>query len=353
MAARGRPQTNQKSLDTVKKELEVVPEEILDAIADNGTRLILVNKGEDPLDMQPTEGAPLLAHVEMRDYGPMLGRALEPVLAGVENVAARYDQVLPQVPDAQKPLLEQQRDQVVSQEIQRRTNGLVGLLPADRPTTLESIAQQHGAKTPEEVAQFATMVCEVSGPTRTSQAFSRATDPSLSKLFQDLPRHQRPVQGHLLVPNVQFFERDGERQLLHGPVANWANMTANGEWAGYYRSDVNTVFLREEYLGETNEGTSTPVHEFGHAFGDLLAEKYPAVFHTFKATRDETFVELHRDHEKQFPTHYSSVNASEFVAETFAVRFDPDRAKYPADGERWQQSFEEAIEHVVAQYRTA
>jgi hypothetical protein len=348
MAMRGRSQTNQKSLETVKRELEVVPEEILDAIADNGTRLVVINENEDPFSVIPTEGAPLLDNVDPKSYGPMLSEALTPILANVEDSVAQLDRIMPRVPDAQKPLVRQQRQQVLSAEIENRTNGLVSLLGDRQPTTLEAIARQHGASTSEEIIGFAAMVNEVSGPVRVEKSFNDAVEPSLASVFKELPEHQRPVQGHLLVPNLSYFEKDGERSLLHGPVANWAKMTANRAWAGYYRSDVNTVFLREEYLGETNEGTSTPVHEFGHAFGDLLAEKYPAVFQTFKAARDETFVELHSDPDKQFPTNYSSVNASEFVAETFAVRFDPDRELYPADGEKWQKTFEQALDYVIA-----
>ena len=348
MASRGRAHTNPKALEVVKKELDVVPPEILSAIASNDTRLVLINRDEDPFSVTPTEGAPLLEQVDPESYGPMLRKALEPALQGLESSVAHLDRLPQDLDERMKALVENQRLQTLQAEIQQRSGGLVSLID-NEPSTLEAIARKKGAVTDREILSFAKLVETVSGEERVQKAFEAAADPVMAAIFKELPYHQRPLQGHLLVPSLNYFEKDGERSLLHESVANWAKMTANREWAGYYRSDVNTVFLREEYLGETKEGTSTPVHEFGHAFGDLLADKYPAVFHGFKQARDSTFVELHSDPNKHFPTSYSSVNASEFVAETFAVRFDPDRDQYPAHGEVWQVAFEEALEHVIAE----
>lgn len=348
MAARGRARTNPEALEVVKKELAVVPPEVLSAIASNDTRLVIINRDEDPFSVTPTEGAPLLNHVEAESYGPMLREALEPALEGVESSVAHLDRLPQDLDERMKTLVENQRHQTLQAEIQQRSGGLVSLVD-NEPSTLEAIARKKGAVTDQEVASFAKLVETVSGAERVEKAFEGAADPVMAAIFKELPYHQRPLKGHLLIPSLNYFEQNGERTLLHDSVANWAKMTANREWAGYYRSDVNTVFLREEYLGETNEGTSTPVHEFGHAFGDLLADKYPTVFHGFKSARDSTFVELHSDPNKHFPTQYSSVNASEFVAETFAVRYDPDRDRYPSHGQEWQVAFEGALEHVIAE----
>lgn len=351
MAQRGRVRTNSEALRKVKQELEVVPPEILSAIDKNETRLIIVNKGEDPLSVNPPSGTPLLHAIEPESYGPMLSDALRPALANVESSVAHLDRVAQQALDpAMRALIEEQRFQTLDGEVQKRTGGLVRLLDPRKPTTLEQIARSRGARTSEEIESFAALTLTVSGPERTELA-TAGEDPALAEIFKSLPAHQRPVKGHLLIPSVAYFEKDGVRSLLHERVADWATMTRNGDWAGYYRSDVNTVFLKEEYLGETNEGTSTPVHEFGHAYGDMLSERYPAVFNTFKSSRDKTFVELHQDPARKFPTNYSAVNASEFVAETFAVRFDPDRESFPHDGGEWHQAFEQSLNLVIADER--
>lgn len=350
MAARGRAATNPKALETVKKELEVVPVEILSAIASNDTRLVIVNRDEDPLSVKPTEGPALLQHFAPESYGPTLRRALDPVLEGVETTVAHLDRLGEGLDQRMKSLVENQRHQILDAEIQKRSGGLV-TLAKNEPSTLESIARQKGAVTSQEIESFVQLVQTVSGEQRVQQAFEAAADPVMAPIFEQLPAAQRPLQGHLLVPTLRYFEHDGERLLVPDSVANWAQMSANREWAGYYRSDVNTLFLREEFLGETNEGTSTPVHEFGHAFGDLLADRYPALFFEFKKSRDETFVELHADKNRRFPTNYSSVNPSEFVAESFAVRYDPDRASFPHDAPLWEGALEGALSHVIAEQR--
>ena len=352
MARRGRAQTDQKSLDTVKRELEVVPTEVLSAIDKIEARLVIVNEDEDPLNVEPQSGAPFLNPIHPDSYGPMLRKALVPALSDVESTVAHLDRIPAESMDSgMKAMVAEQRFQTLDGEIQKRSGGLVKLLDPRTPTTLESLAKSRGASTPKEVQELSQLILTVSGEERSERAFASAADPVMAEIFKQLPKAQRPLQGELLIPSVAFFERNGTRSLLHEREADWAKMTENREWAGYYRSDINTVFLREEYLGETNEGTSTPVHEFGHAFGDMLSERYPAVFHTFKAERDRTFVELHKDPERRFPTNYSAVNASEFVAETFAVRFDPDREQYPQDGGQWHDAFEASLEHVIAEER--
>ena len=227
-----------------------------------------------------------------------------------------------------------------------RTGQRVGLLDDAQPTSLEAIARSRGATSAEELTAFAQMVSTVSGPDRLRQAFGAAADPVLAALFATLPVESRPLQGHLLVPELRYFEHLGKRYLLDSAVADWAQSCQKGDWAGYYRSDNNTAFLREEYLGQTNEGTSVPVHELGHAFGDTLCDRFPDLYAPFKEARDSAFVELKSTPGKAFPTHYASTNASEFIAESFAVHFSPNRAHYPADSPGWQAALQSALQAV-------
>ena len=346
MAARGRHHTKPETLAKVKEQLSVMPEKILAAIEANDTRLILLEKGEDPLSVQPAQGPPLLEAVDAGTYGPALGRTVAPVLEGIEEKVAHYDRLLNTADSGMKQLIQQQRHDLLDSEVRARTGQRVGLLNDAQPTSLEAIARSRGAASPEEVTAFTQLVSTVSGPDRLRKAFGTAADPVMAALFATLPVESRPLQGHLLVPEVRYFEHQGTRVLLETAVADWAQSCQKGDWAGYYRSDNNTAFLREEYLGQTNEGTSVPVHEFGHAFGDTLSDRYPDLYAPFKEARDSAFVELKSTPGKAFPTQYAATNASEFIAESIAVHFSPRRSRYPADSPQWQAALQNALDGV-------
>ena len=352
MAARGRHNTKPENLAKVKEQLLVVPEKILDAIEANGTRLILLEKGEDPLSVQPAQGPPLLETVDPGLYGPALGQSVAPVLEGIEEKVAHFDRLLQTSDSGLKQLLQQQRHDLLDSEVRARTGQKVSLLNDAHPTSLEAIARSRGAANPDEVTAFTQLVSTVSGPDRLRKAFGAAADPVMAALFATLPVESRPLQGHLLVPELRYFEHQGKRVLLDTAVADWAQSCQKGEWAGYYRSDNNTAFLREEYLGQTNEGTSVLVHELGHAFGDTLCDRYPDLYASFKEARDTAFVELKSTPGKAFPTQYASTNASEFIAESFAVCFSPNRSRYRADSPQWQAALQSALEAVQARPST-
>jgi len=122
MTSRGRAATDQASLRTIEKELKVVPSHILEAVAANDTRIVVVNEGEDPLSVEPAEGPPLLPHVDAAAHGEKLSQALPKLLNGVDHRVRHLDVALQSADPAMRNLLEHQRHQMLANEVETRGN---------------------------------------------------------------------------------------------------------------------------------------------------------------------------------------------------------------------------------------
>jgi hypothetical protein len=329
------------ALQTLEERLEVVPLDVLRALDANDTALVFLKPGEEPMDVIPE-----------RIVNPLDSRTFLDELASVNlegcfaETQARYAPVLQKLPPGpSRKMVETQLHGETQNALAARSGGRVRLFVSphgDVPVTLEGLAGQAGASTPEQVQHYARLVEEMNGPRLADARSAALLGPEgmqLGEFFAQLPSEQQPLlaSGRIMVPEARFFQG----QLI--ATKEFEFLTQTDGWAGYYHSDINTAFIRENQLGYTTDGTCVPVHELGHAYADALSDRAPELYQPLKSARDETFVRLQTAPTFQFPTSYSAENPSEFVAESFALLVGGQRERVWKSDDNWARAMEEAI----------
>jgi len=209
------------------------------------------------------------------------------------------------------------------------------------PTSLEGLAKMHGAETPAEVKAFIDLTVAVNGDRiakaqddfKASMAKFQAMNPALAAQQKDLAFEQRPFvggQSDVVIPSYYLSRTasDAAPQVVsghdYGSLRDWkADATAGQFW---FKDDIETVVLHEKYLERESVGSSTTVHEFGHAYEDALRDQAPQFYRGFGARWRAAYrTNFEKIGENRFPTGYASTNPGEFFAEEFAVHFGDKR----------------------------
>lgn len=196
------------------------------------------------------------------------------------------------------------------------------------------LAWQHGARTPGEIAEFTALVRGLNRPLLLElrkECLQR--DPEVSRAWREgqqagarkLPPFR--LDGAVLaVPNLFYFRRtdDASEEPLR---LGWHDASVlqglrDDQLAGVFwpgTEAAGTVVLREGHLGRSVHGSSTAVHELGHAYEAAVARLDPAYYASFKAKRDLT-LRLMQESALVAPSAYAVTNAKELVAESFGHR---------------------------------
>lgn len=237
--------------------------------------------------------------------------------------------------------------------------GIGGMAPmlamqAQMPTTLQSMAQTHGAKTPEQFAEFYKLMELINGD-RLNQARQAGVkqmaemarlsgQPTAAVESASLKYPERVPLDHkkfnLLVPDMYYTRVGSQTMRLDehdwGTVQRWTDPATgqvntgraeDGEPDGtmgqyFHLGGVNTVLVRDFRLGAT-----TPVHEFGHALDYLVKKLDPTWHKAWYARVSDNFDQVNRGQALAI-TDYSRTNVGEYIGDGFLVyHTDPQLLK--------------------------
>ncbi|HXE73683.1 MAG TPA: hypothetical protein VNO81_13560 [Candidatus Nitrosotenuis sp.] len=236
-------------------------------------------------------------------------------------------------------------------------------LLASMPVSLEGMAQVHGARTPEEKAEFFALVEAINGPrleqarqealqrveARARQLLEEGQIPpgpgarNLEQYLEGLRRnpHLVPVDHrnlNLLVPDL-FYHHTGDGRTLRldehdfTSLRNWheaGDKVSPGQdregrpvgVVGQYFPKTRRIIVRDSMLGE-----STPLHEVGHAV-DHLVERADAEFYAGWRDRLQQAYDRVSRGESRSISLYSRTNLKEYLADGFALYHrDPQTLK--------------------------
>lgn len=238
----------------------------------------------------------------------------------------------------------------------------------DMPASLQQMAMVHGAKSPEEIQEFISIVKAINGD-RIDQAVNQAVANFTSikqmgmtlnnkpfdaeKFKAGLLKHpdQLPLDHNamsILVPDMFYKQVDGQTVRLdghdRGAIESWSGeFNAKGELEinGKINSDKNSIrgeyFYNDEInrilLRTTETGSRAPIHELGHALDHLLRKKDPKFYASWKADvqkdYDAMMSNLYSGPDGTKPiTDYATTNVGEYIAEGFAhYHLTPDEFK--------------------------
>lgn len=200
--------------------------------------------------------------------------------------------------------------------------------------TVRELAEEHGARTPEQVATFARLLKDLNGPAleQAQRAFAEAQG---TEGGGELDRPFQPYLEGIVMPGIHFQK---DRVVsAHDAVAQatWKVDPPRGQY--FYEGGVNTVVLSHDALSRPEEGRSVVVHELGHALEDALQEQSPKAFQSYRAGRDAAWKRLSES--GNFPTDYSGASPQEMAADSFAADGSGQRARLKSADARWDREF--------------
>ncbi|MBX3170573.1 MAG: zinc-dependent peptidase [Candidatus Eremiobacteraeota bacterium] len=243
------------------------------------------------------------------------------------------------------------------------------------PQSIHGMALCHGAKTPEQIKEFTDLVKAINGETY-SRAVQEAADrmtgfkrmgmnltqqpfneaefrQNLINNQERLPLNHREI--NLLVPDLYYTSAGKLDNHDRASLESWSGQRdAKGELSttGKINGDQNSI--RGEYfknkrilVRQTEVSKRAPIHELGHAMDDLLQQKDPEFYQSWKAAvqknYDHMMQNLYGPEGGTEPiTHYAETNVGEYIAEGFAhYHLAPDEFKAK------DSKFYESIERFV------
>lgn len=234
-------------------------------------------------------------------------------------------------------------------------------MQSEMPASLQQMAMVHGARSPEDIQEFATLVKAINGD-RIDQAIEQTLDrmvnmkragvqlsgktfsaqdevqfrAGLSKNSLMVPLNHREM--NLLVPNLYYKQlgaetirldshdrasleswsgqRDAKGELFMDGKVNSEDHSIRGQF--FYLDNVNRILMRSSEVGK-----NTPIHELGHAMEHILEKRDPKFYAAWKA-------EVKNDYDSMMKnvygpnggteaiTPYAETNVGEYIAEGFA-----------------------------------
>jgi hypothetical protein len=236
-------------------------------------------------------------------------------------------------------------------------------LLASMPVSLEGMARVHGARTPEEKAEFIALVEAINGPrleqarqealqrleARARQLLEEGQSPpgpgarNLEQYLEGLRRnpHLLPLDHrglNLLVPDL-FYHHTADGRTLRldehdfTTLQNWyetGDKVSPGQdkegrpvgVVGQYFPKTRQILVRDSMLGE-----STPLHEVGHAVDHLVERTDPDFYASWKDRLQQAYDRVSRGESGSISL-YSRTNLKEYLAEGFALYHrDPQALK--------------------------
>lgn len=248
-------------------------------------------------------------------------------------------------------------------------------MQSSMPTSLHQMALVHGAKSPEDIQEFAGLVRAINGP-KIDQAVQETVDrmvsmkratsawnqkpftsqdeaalrANLSKNLHMVPINHRDL--NVLVPDLFYKQVNGQTFRLdghdRGSLESWSGQAnakgelqidgkINGENHGirgqyFYKDGVNRILMRSSEVNKR-----TPIHELGHALDHLLEKRDPKFYAAWKADVQKTYDTMMKNvygpgGGTEPITEYAETNVGEYIAEGFAhyhLRPDEFKAKDP------------------------
>ncbi|MHC9543025.1 MAG: hypothetical protein AB9903_26240 [Vulcanimicrobiota bacterium] len=226
------------------------------------------------------------------------------------------------------------------------------------PQSMESMAEIHGARTPEEKNEFYRAMEALNGD-KLGKARQEAVENELNQLGIDDPQdrekakeqiqkgYQEQFAGHpekapmnyqksvVLVPNTYYYHKPGAsdntppiRLDYHdystlndwtdsktgkansGKLENGAGGVTNGQY--FHLGGVNRILIRDSKMGDT-----TPVHELGHAVETNVEKDDPEFYTKWQENLKKAYDNVGQEGGTKEISDYSRTNLREYLAEGF------------------------------------
>ena len=369
------PNTNPADLQQLQKTLAPVDAKLLRLAQQSGLQYQLVSPGDDLMSakvLRPQDPS-VFKDPKFRQFADQLHQQAD---AKFEKPTTTQEDYYKQKKEKVNFLL----DQIEASKLPVKLysipiNGVLDInmlniinQQNDMPASLQQMAMVHGAKSPEEIQEFISIVKAINGD-RIDQAVNQAVANFTSfkqmgmtlnhkpfdaeKFKQGLLKHtdQLPLDHKamsILVPDMFYKQIDGQTVRLdghdRGAIESWSGeFSAKGELeiTGKINSDKNPIrgeyFYNDEInrilLRSTETGSRAPIHELGHALDHLLQKKDPKFYASWKADvqkdYDAMMSNLYSGPDGTQPiTDYATTNVGEYIAEGFAhYHMTPDEFK--------------------------
>lgn len=220
--------------------------------------------------------------------------------------------------------------------------------------SLNDIAKERGARTPEEIKEFIDILKKFNG-----ERINKAQQ----EYFKDNPNARKPqnlddipmdiFKNPIIVPDLCYYRnrskegksppQNGVKVSMHDFIAlhTWhddnGKVKPRGEstYAGqffpagdnkdpYILIREDSIFNLDPTVGIFSFGTSTPIHESGHAYEDAMKKQNPEAYRKFCEKREKKYWEFKMTEAggNKFVSGYAKTNPLEFFAESFSMYFE-------------------------------
>lgn len=252
--------------------------------------------------------------------------------------------------------LEDLRRERLADRLER--NDVPAVVIDDKIVTPQALAAEHGAETPEEVAQFVDLFGAVNGDrlaeaqdaalTRLQDQIDSNTDPRYGEFLErQLIDYQEnpdkipvvPLDHDLVAPDVFFDSLDGQRVSLDSKSLETRDLASGS--VGLYLPGPNQIEVDQSYLG-----TGAATHEVGHAVDHLVERLDPDFYQDWSADLQEAYDAVGSGQSGAI-SDYSRTNLREYLADGFKFYHQqPDQLRQtdPALYELVDELTERAVE---------
>lgn len=351
----GKPNGYQAGL--LLKELSVVDKELLTLVQKSGTKISVVDPGDSLLDLGAV--VPITSE-ELQKKRPGMKASAQRLLKASENFeqAIKDDK---QLAKARNTFIEAglkglNEGVAIFQSPANRALSLASAsspdshisrsLAVSSPATvpLEQLARSRGAQTPEEIKEFTDLVRDLNGDRlkqmdKTARASLQEQLKSGSFMGQAQARQALAQKSEtyvnwndetIVVPDLHYHREPGADPKKPGTRLDSHDLETVNSWG---RGEMKTkpfisrthrdgVTIGGQVIKKTNRillqqgATDAAVHELGHRFEDILAEKDPEFFAKWTAKRNKMYQQKRASGQSITP--YSLEDRGEYLAEGFS-----------------------------------
>lgn len=371
----------------LEKTLGVVDAGALQLLAKQGTKIGVVNPGEDmyqmgvlrEVDMQQMQQNMPTYQKQLNQLDAQLDARFAAPMADLQKQmqGLAADDPKRQELDLQLARLQGQRTYELSQGIEAGgipARPLLAPLSAkeaanpelaqmasqvvESPLPTSAMADIHGANTPERLQEFEQLMQGLNGDRLTAARAEGLEGLKARVEAAKTPEDRQRLQGYLdaalqdptqipidhrahniVVPNVHYVDHNGQtsRLPLHDRVSlnNWGdggtgaapevnpNTGEGSVLKGQYFEDMNRVLVRDSRLD-----SDTPVHEIGHAIEGAVQRGDPQYYADFEPRLREAYQQATRG---TTVSAYAQSSPREYIAEGVAHYYEDPKALNAAD----------------------